>query len=531
MAGSAINWESLAREDAIGPIVSSGRYRLDSPSTVTGSPTFAMAAAGQSAEIRVFLPSGKSIEAPLAISGTTAVSLVNQVGKPFSQAELALIEIEVTMPYGQNLLTTDEPNGSPSAPFATLEALAAAYPVAPTYAVEARVGTALSSVGYRYVGPGTGVGAWAVIPQNASALHTWTGFGDSLAANPWAFSSTAILLSGNTLVGQSNYASGVNSFGYAGKRSDEIIQYIPAVLASGAKNVIVIVGANDRLQNVSVAVFYANLRTIYERLIAGGACVFGSYLAPEDTKPLATYPYNCAIRKAANEFGIDVLSPFDAVTNPVDGKWVSGKSGDGTHPLVPVSGDCGAVAASQIENKTFPRLYATSNIGGIVANGCFTNDTNSDGTPDGWAKQTTGNMVPTVSLVAADVGNAARITFSAASGSFGDGAILKTQAQFAVIPGNKLLVTGACKINSISGASAAIGVTFLTAAYEYLTERFVLPDNRLVGKKLFATAEITVPVNAVFAIVTVRASALSYPCSGEVDFERIQVIDLTAIGL
>lgn len=119
MAGSAINWESLAREDAIGPIVSSGRYRLDSPSTVTGSPTFAMAAAEQSAEIRVFLPGGKSIEAPLAISGTTAVSLVDQVGKPFSQSDLALIEIEVAMPYGQNLLTTDEPNGSPSAPFTT----------------------------------------------------------------------------------------------------------------------------------------------------------------------------------------------------------------------------------------------------------------------------------------------------------------------------------------------------------------------------------------------------------------------------
>lgn len=124
MAGPAINWESLAREDAIGPIVSSGRYRLDSPSTVTGSPTFAMGAAGQAAEIRVFLPNGKSIETPLAISGTTAVSLVDQVGKPFSQSDLALIEIDVAMPYGQNLLTTDEPNGSPSNPFATTTTVA-----------------------------------------------------------------------------------------------------------------------------------------------------------------------------------------------------------------------------------------------------------------------------------------------------------------------------------------------------------------------------------------------------------------------
>ena len=173
MAGSAINWESLAREDAIGPIVSSGRYRLDSPSTVTGSPTFAMAAAGQSATIRVFLPSGQSVETPISVSGTTAVSLVDQVGKPFSQSELALIEIEVTMPYGQNLLTTDEPNGSPSAPFPTLEALAAAYPVANAVPLQTPMWVS-PGVEYRYQG-GVGVGAWQEMPQ---IVGTYPGFGD-----------------------------------------------------------------------------------------------------------------------------------------------------------------------------------------------------------------------------------------------------------------------------------------------------------------------------------------------------------------
>lgn len=527
MPGPTISWKTLDAGAWRSEIVERGRYQLASPSTVTGNPSLAMQA-GQSCTVRVYIGDTLYPDASLTVSGTTPVAILNAIGQPLTGQEKFDLVIEVAMPYGGNLTTTDEPNGSPSAPFASTADLYAwaALNLSTLYA--GRSTAWVGAIEYRFVGPGADV--WGAVLRG-DGNPVWTGFGDSLAATTWAFPSTAILMAGNQLVGQSNYAEGINSFGYSGKRSDEIIQYIPAVIASGAKTVIVIVGANDRLQNVAVATFYANLRAIYAGLIAGGVRVFGSYLAPEDTKPLLTYPYNCAVRKAASEFGVNVLSPFDAVTNPADAKWVSGKSSDGTHPNALASGDCGAVAAGQISTGVYPRLYATSNIGGLVANACFTEDSNSDGTPDNWLKQTTGNMVPTVSLVASDVGKAARITFSAASGAVGDGAILKTQTPFAVVPGNKLYVTGVCKVNSISGASAVMGVTFLNAAYGYITERFMLPGNRLVGKKLFASAEITTPANAAFAIVVIRASALSFPCSGEVDFERIQAIDLTAIGL
>jgi hypothetical protein len=232
MPGPSIPWKTLETEawrtqiDSVPP----ARYKLASPRTITGSPSFAMESADQHCVVRVYIGAGEAPDLSLTVSGTTPVPMTNAVGGNLTAQELADLRIEVGMPQpGFALLTTDEPNGSPSAPFAsvdertawaaanlasllpgrttawgpgdaeyvwngplatdwqgirgpylgsltnpfpTLEALAAAYPVAGVVPLQTPMWA--GGVEYRYQG-GVGVGAWQEMPQ---IVGTYPGFGD-----------------------------------------------------------------------------------------------------------------------------------------------------------------------------------------------------------------------------------------------------------------------------------------------------------------------------------------------------------------
>ena len=116
--GAVIPWKKLDTSAWRSEIVEGGRYQLASPSTVTGNPSLAMQA-GQSCTVRVYIGGTLYPDASLTVNGTTPVAILNAVGQPLTGQEKFDLVIEVAMPYGQNLLTTDEPNGSPSAPFAS----------------------------------------------------------------------------------------------------------------------------------------------------------------------------------------------------------------------------------------------------------------------------------------------------------------------------------------------------------------------------------------------------------------------------
>lgn len=122
MPGPSIPWKTLETEawrtqiDSVPP----ARYKLASPRTITGSPSFAMGSADQHCVVRVYIGAGEAPDLSLTVSGTTPVPMTNAVGGNLTAQELADLRIEVGMPQpGFTLLTTDEPNGSPSAPFTT----------------------------------------------------------------------------------------------------------------------------------------------------------------------------------------------------------------------------------------------------------------------------------------------------------------------------------------------------------------------------------------------------------------------------
>ena len=129
MPGPSIPWKTLETEtwrtqiDSVPP----ARYKLASPRTITGAPSFAMESADQHCVVRVYIGAGEAPDLSLTVSGTTPVPMTNAVGGNLTAQELADLRIEVGMPQpGFILLTTDEPNGSPSNPFPDAAALPAA---------------------------------------------------------------------------------------------------------------------------------------------------------------------------------------------------------------------------------------------------------------------------------------------------------------------------------------------------------------------------------------------------------------------
>lgn len=134
MPGPTINWKTLDTEawrtqiDGAPP----ARYKLANPRAITGSPCFAMQGAGQQCVVRIYIGAGAGPDLSLTVSGTTLVPMTNVAGGALTAQELADLWIEVGMPQvGSVLLTTDEPNGSPSNPYPSTEARNAAVPSPP----------------------------------------------------------------------------------------------------------------------------------------------------------------------------------------------------------------------------------------------------------------------------------------------------------------------------------------------------------------------------------------------------------------
>lgn len=118
MPGPTIQWKTVDTEVLLSEIREPGRYRLASPAAVTGAPSLAMQAAGQNCTVRTYIGGVYRSDSLLTVPSTTPVAIRNAVGQPLTGQEMFDMVIEVgNLGFGSVLLTTDEPNGSPSSPF------------------------------------------------------------------------------------------------------------------------------------------------------------------------------------------------------------------------------------------------------------------------------------------------------------------------------------------------------------------------------------------------------------------------------
>lgn len=126
MPGPTIQWKTVDTEVVLSEIREPGRYRLASPAAVTGAPSLAMQAAGQNCTVKVYIGGVYRSDALLTVPSTTPVAIRNAVGQPLTGQEMFDMVIEVgNLGFGSVLLTTDEPNGSPSSPFTSAAQLPA----------------------------------------------------------------------------------------------------------------------------------------------------------------------------------------------------------------------------------------------------------------------------------------------------------------------------------------------------------------------------------------------------------------------
>ena len=353
----------------------------------------------------------------------------------------------------------------------------------------------------------------------------WTGFGDSITATNFAFSLTAIQNMGMAHVGISAGGYGIQLFGYPGKRSDEVLQYIQDIIASGAKNCIVMLGTNNANQSTSLATFYSDLVTIYQSLKRAGIRVIGSHIPPGTNKPENIFKFNHAITKAGAACGVLILSPWGAFANAITGELVSGV--DITHPNPAQSSSAASICVQQIKDGVTAKILATSNVGGLVANPCFAVDSNADGLADSWNSSGTG---VTFSLVAGSNGNKQRLTANISSGSSGVYQNLPTP-----IVGNKVKLTGKIRITSPSNVAVSVYIRFKNSGGTGIRDLLLFYAQESSDIDLFGDAEVVTPVGAVTAqlwcSIAKGSSPAVYPAVAVVDLERIQAIDLTAVGI
>jgi hypothetical protein len=128
MSGPSVPWKTFENDSWVIAPNAIGRFKLASPKSVTGTPTLTLNLAGKTAVIKVYSEDVGKPGGEIALNGTTPFALVDATGSIFVGQGLVDLSIEIVrIDQGASITTTDEPNGSPSAPFASTTARNAAY--------------------------------------------------------------------------------------------------------------------------------------------------------------------------------------------------------------------------------------------------------------------------------------------------------------------------------------------------------------------------------------------------------------------
>jgi lysophospholipase L1-like esterase len=186
--------------------------------------------------------------------------------------------------------------------------------------------------------------------------------------------------------------------GYPGNTSAQILTHVPDVLSQTPKPqwCIVLAGTNDVGQNVALGTTIANLRAIYDQLLAGGVTPVPATIPPQSgIKKVEVARVNAAIQSLAALYALPCIDFHRVLSVPETGDYVVGLGGqpgdaDVIHPS-PKGHVVMATEAWRILEPiwTAPRPYLTTYKDdplNMVANGLFIGDANSDGLADSWGQ-------------------------------------------------------------------------------------------------------------------------------------------------
>jgi GDSL-like Lipase/Acylhydrolase family len=150
----------------------------------------------------------------------------------------------------------------------------------------------------------------------------------------------------------------------------------------------VLAGTND-LAGLNLPVNIANLRSIYEQLLAVKILPIACAVPTNNTNRAHCPDLNDAIATLALEMDLPFCDFFEVTDNGVDG-WIENYSDDGIHPTVAGAKVMGQLVRDTIDPRLLnivPELITVENeesLSGIMMlNGIMVDDTDADGKPNG----------------------------------------------------------------------------------------------------------------------------------------------------
>ncbi len=276
--------------------------------------------------------------------------------------------------------------------------------------------------------------------------------------------------------------------------------------------------ANDASGGVTLATHVANMRAIILNLISRGIMPVMLLGPPKDTNTQTVMQYRLADLVLAEQYGIPCFDPWTSYIDPINGKWTSGASSDGTHPTKAVEKAAGEALGTAIKNGTGAtyRPLCDLNYAGQVATPLFNVDTNADGAADNWIKYGTGTM----SLASAAGDGYLGKWQSMAATNINSG----FYADFAATPGNYYVATAVVDTAIVSG-SPTFGAWVRWQGGG--RDDYLVTLGSTVEGRVRASIGVTAPVGTTSGKFFFDVRGTSSP-AGTIKAAEAQVYDITA---
>ena len=247
------------------------------------------------------------------------------------------------------------------------------------------IGSCASVLGVQYT---YGDGGWAVgaASNSSSEYGDVVLMGDSITMCYGSFALQAMQKISKRVVG---------NYGAAGKKIQEMVNYLPQAIATGARYVTMCVGTNNYLEDQRL--WFGEYDALFLALRNSGMIPLITTNPPSGAG--TRFDRNVAQAFAAKKYGFPIYDPWSqfVIANRPQG-WATGKTiaDDFTHPLRSIRTVVATTFADQIQKEIFDPMPVKSQFDGLLANPVFNSDSNSDGISDSWTQYVT-NGSPTYS--------------------------------------------------------------------------------------------------------------------------------------
>ena len=326
--------------------------------------------------------------------------------------------------------------------------------------------------------------------------------------------------------------------GWAGQSSAQILARVNDFVATGAKTIAILCGANDGGGTGFPSTTRPNLDAIIAGVIArGGTPVLvtapprGTAGSPPSSQvKLSINAYNHYVRNRAQQLGVPLVEWYTIFADVAGSNdyYAAGMTYDGIHP----SSAAGQLAAGQaIATALLPLLppatppFITSNVdaANLSQNGLFL--VSSAGKATGWSVSSTSGTTP--SIVTKTVGNAQRFDLTSNTSAF----LMNHSAPafLAVIPGNRYRATanlswsGGCIPRMQIDTGTGSGITAYAVWKPMFTSIIVEATDCPVVFDFTPPAGVTQ--------VAYEFTLLGSGLTGFCEISRVGLVDLTAQGI